>query len=285
MHLAWLDPTESATAAAVEDFHGLLKDIANALFAAGQRSQARDYFELLRDSAYGQDPELLFNLGMCYVNVPDTGAAEDCFLRAIEFDEMAIDARVELARIYENAHEDEEALILVTEAIALQDLQGGPRNQPADISEKMESGTPDADAQPGPRPGHRPGAGVARRYRPKRLVGADQRKREERDRADELSRRYKEVRRLKKDIQSGDRGLIAEWEAAARDLVDDFRSFRKFYTWDKYVKYLGAAKEMVFNAPHQMQPGTSELHKFAERLSKSECCASSRPASLYGVLM
>jgi general transcription factor 3C polypeptide 3 (transcription factor C subunit 4) len=65
--------------------------------------------------------------------------------------------------------------------------------------------------------------------------------------------------------------------AAARDLVDDFRSFRRFYTWDKYVKYLGAANDMVFNAPYQVQSGTSELHQFAERLSRSM-----NPPPIYG---
>lgn len=255
-----------------------MKDIANALYAADQRPLAREYFELLRDSAYGDDPELLFNLGMCYVDILDTGAAEDCFLLAIEFDESAIDARVELARIYEKAHEDEEALILVTEAIALQDIHKGPRSRQANADDKSED-TPTGAARSKPRPARRPAAGVARRYRPKRLVGDDQRKREERDRADELSRRYNDVRRLKQQIQSGDRDLVSAWEAAARDLVDDFRSFRKFYTWDKYVKYLGAANEMVFNAPQQMLPGTSELHMFAERLSKSEFSLSSRLSS------
>ncbi|KAH6661637.1 hypothetical protein F5X68DRAFT_162044 [Plectosphaerella plurivora] len=267
-HLSWLDPTESATAAAVESFPGLARDIANALFEHGAFPRALDYFEMLRDSSCSHDPELLFNLGMCYVNSGDTGAAEDCFLLTIEVDENNIHARVELARIYEQAHEDEEALILVTEAIALQDMRGVPREGGVAA---LEAGLEPVEGErmPRTRPGRKPGTRVARRYRPKRLVGADQRKLEERERADELSRRYKDVRHLKRLIQAGDRTLVSDWMAAARDLVDDFRSFRRFYTWDKYVKYLGAANDMVFNAPYQVQPGTSELHQFAERLSRN----------------
>ncbi|KAG7133577.1 Transcription factor tau subunit sfc4 like protein [Verticillium longisporum] len=96
-------------------------------------------------------------------------------------DDSNIDARIELAKIYEDAREDEEALILVTEAIALQ------------------------------------GAGE-HAYR------------------------------------------------AVRGKTD-----AKFYTWDKYVKYLGASEGIVFNAPMETQygTGTSELHELAERLSRN----------------
>ncbi|PNH36889.1 hypothetical protein VD0004_g9878 [Verticillium dahliae] len=180
-HLLWLDPTESATASAVDDFPGLIRDIADALNSSGDALRALDYYELLRNSVYGQDPDLLLDLGRCHLTKGDTGAAEDCFLLTIQVDDSNIDARIELAKIYEDAREDEEALILVTEAIALQ------------------------------------GAGE-HAYR------------------------------------------------AVRGKTD-----AKFYTWDKYVKYLGASEGIVFNAPMETQygTGTSELHELAERLSRN----------------
>ncbi|CRK28859.1 hypothetical protein BN1708_015340 [Verticillium longisporum] len=188
-------------------------------------------------------------------------------------DDSNIDARIELAKIYEDAREDEEALILVTEAIA---LQGAGEHAYRAVRGKTDAYAADADATTKNRKrphGHNPAPGsvVRPRYRPKRLVAPDQRRREERDRADELSRRHKEVRDLKRGIQEGNRGLIPIWMAAAKDLVDDFRSFRKFYTWDKYVKYLGASEGIVFNAPMETQygTGTSELHELAERLSRN----------------
>ncbi|KAM0281304.1 hypothetical protein ACHAQH_003572 [Verticillium albo-atrum] len=272
-HLSWLDPTESSTATAVQDFPGLIRDIADALYSFGNALRALDYYELLRNSVYGQDPDLLLDLGRCHLIKGDTGAAEDCFLLTIQVDDSNIDARIELARIYEDAREDEEALILVTEAIALQGagqhtyrtIGRGTDILSADETAKATSGKQSLGRKLG-------SASIVRpRYRPKRLVAPDQRRREEHDRADELSRRHKEVRDLKRGIQEGNRGLITTWMAAARDLVDDFRSFRKFYTWDKYVKYLGAADGMVFNAPVETQfgSGTSELHELAERLSRN----------------
>ncbi|KAF3353985.1 hypothetical protein VdG1_00242 [Verticillium dahliae VDG1] len=272
-HLLWLDPTESATASAVDDFPGLIRDIADALNSSGDALRALDYYELLRNSVYGQDPDLLLDLGRCHLTKGDTGAAEDCFLLTIQVDDSNIDARIELAKIYEDAREDEEALILVTEAIA---LQGAGEHAYRAVRGKTDAYAADADATTKNRKrphGHNPAPGsvVRPRYRPKRLVAPDQRRREERDRADELSRRHKEVRDLKRGIQEGNRGLIPIWMAAAKDLVDDFRSFRKFYTWDKYVKYLGASEGIVFNAPMETQygTGTSELHELAERLSRN----------------
>ncbi|KAE9574619.1 hypothetical protein CGMCC3_g9417 [Colletotrichum fructicola] len=220
LHLRWLDPTESATATAVQDFPYLIRDIADELYMVPRISEALDYYELLRHSIYGQDATLLLQLGRCYLARSDLAAAEDCFLVAIQVDETNIDARIELARIYEKAKEEEEALILLSEAAALDRINDGG-NQLED---------------------------------------------EERARADELTRRYEVVRNLKRDIQAGDHSLIPQWMAAAGELVGDFRSFRKFYPWDKYLKFLGAANDVVFSASSRTQSGLSEL---AERLSKN----------------
>ncbi|KAK1595184.1 uncharacterized protein LY79DRAFT_511253, partial [Colletotrichum navitas] len=279
-HLQWLDPTESATATAVEDFPYLIRDIADELFAVQRYSEALDYYELLRHSIYGQDATLLLHLGRCYLTKSDLVAAEDCFLVAIEVDESNIDARIELARIYEKAKEEEEALILVTEAIALQGISddsdqfGDGRGDPGGNLDRSAPGVRASTLGNGNKPRRKretkrgPASSriVRPRYRPKRLIAPDQRMQEERARADELTRRYEVVRNLKKEIQAGDHSLIATWMTAAGELVGEFRSFRKFYPWDKYLKFLGAANDVVFSASSRTQPVLSEL---AERLSKS----------------
>ncbi|TDZ29535.1 Transcription factor tau subunit sfc4 [Colletotrichum trifolii] len=253
LHLQWLDPTESATANAVEDFPYLIRDIADELFAIGRYEEALDYYELL----------------------PET-----CFLMAIEVDETNIDARIELAKIYEKSKEEEEALILVTEAYALQGahdegdhLDAGGIDRVSRAS-RYTPGIRAAHLSRGNKPRRKREAksspinsGVVRpRYRPKRLVPIDQRMQEERARADELTRRYELVRNLKREIQAGHHGLIPSWMTAAGDLVGEFRSFKRFYPWDKYLKFLGAANDVVFSASSRTQPGLSEL---AERLSKN----------------
>ncbi|OLN81800.1 Transcription factor tau subunit sfc4 [Colletotrichum chlorophyti] len=270
-HLQWLDPNESATATAVQDFPYLIRDIADELFYMQRFPEALDYYELLRHSMYGQDATLLLHLGHCYLAKSDLVAAEDCFLVAIQVDESNIDARVELARLYEKAREDEEALILVSEAIALQGIHGGDQfgDGRGDLGGSRTSISANGTKPRRKREYKRrePNNGIVRpRYRPKRLVAPDQRMQEERARADELTRRYEVVRNLKKDIQAGDHSLIPTWMAAAGELVGEFRSFRKFYPWDKYLKFLGAANDMVFSASSRTQPGLSEL---AERLSRN----------------
>ncbi|TDZ23024.1 Transcription factor tau subunit sfc4 [Colletotrichum orbiculare MAFF 240422] len=280
LHLQWLDPTESATANAVEDFPYLIRDIADELFAIGRYEEALDYYELLRHSLHGQDATLLLHLGRCYLTRSDLAAAETCFLMAIEVDETNIDARIELAKIYEKSKEEEEALILVTEAYALQGAHGEGDHLDAggiDRVSRASRYTPGIRAAHLSR-GNKPrrkreaksspiNSGVVRpRYRPKRLVPIDQRMQEERARADELTRRYELVRNLKREIQAGHHGLIPSWMTAAGDLVGEFRSFKRFYPWDKYLKFLGAANDVVFSASSRTQPGLSEL---AERLSKN----------------
>ncbi|KAF0315356.1 RNA polymerase III transcription factor tfiiic [Colletotrichum asianum] len=274
LHLRWLDPTESATATAVQDFPYLIRDIADELYMVPRISEALDYYELLRHSIYGQDATLLLQLGRCYLARSDLAAAEDCFLVAIQVDETNIDARIELARIYEKAKEEEEALILLSEAAALDRINDG-ENQLEDVSGDLNRSRGRASAlsdaiKPRRKRDQRrrpTNNGVVRaRYRPRKLVAPDQRLQEERARADELTRRYEVVRNLKRDIQAGDHSLIPQWMAAAGELVGDFRSFRKFYPWDKYLKFLGAANDVVFSASSRTQSGLSEL---AERLSKN----------------
>ncbi|KAF6843688.1 RNA polymerase III transcription factor tfIIIc [Colletotrichum musicola] len=280
LHLQWLDPTESATATAIEDFPYLIRDIADELFIVQRYSEALDYYELLRHSVYVEDATLLLQLGRCYLSKSDHMAAEDCFLVAIKVDESNIDARVELAGIYEKNREEEEAFILANEVMVLQgvnnaceefdDTYGGDgvhRNGTISQNRALAS-TKGAKSRRKREPRQKPANGgvVRPRYRPKRLVAPDQRLQEERARADELARRYEVVRNLKRDIQAGENSLVPAWMSAAGELVGEFRSFRKFYPWDKYLKFLGAANDVVFSASSRTQPGLSEL---VERLSKN----------------
>lgn len=127
-------------------------------------------------------------------------------------------------------------------------------------------------AQGGARAGRVPGrmrgapSGVIpRRYRPKRLVDPARRRQEEVERARRLSTQFVNVQELKARIRDGDESAVPEWMAAARELIDDFRSYRKFYSWDNYLKFLGRANDGV----QIHQPGEeSGLDAIRQRLSK-----------------
>ncbi|KAI9167310.1 Protein VTS1 [Paramyrothecium foliicola] len=275
-HLSWLDPLEQPTADFSSDYPFLAYDIATELARCGEATPALRYFELLRTLPGDPDATIPLQMGRCYLVIGEQSAAEECFLAAIDADEDNIDARIELANMYEKAKEDEEALILAAEAMALRDAQNrgiddGTSGPPG--TRRASAGQPkNRAARPrAPRAPRVPGAlskdhVVPRRYRPKRLAGADRRRQDEQARALKLSQQYEVVRDLRRQINSGREDLVSAWMESSKELVDDFRSLKKFYTWDKYLHFLN--KRSSLENPPVDQP-QNELSLMYERLTRS----------------
>ena len=236
---------------------------------------AIQYFELLRNAPGDPDAGVMLQLGRCYLDSGDQARAEEYFLAALDADEDNIEARIELANMYEKARDEEEALIFTAEAMALR-----ARDQPADDN-GFESGPGGMLPSIAPTSWafrRRPrGDGtrrttistraptIPRRYRAKRLADADKRQKDEQARALKLSRQYQIVQELKQRIAAGHEELVSEWMASSKELIDDFRSLKRFYTWDKYLHFLqpnGAVQQET-----QARKDT-ELSQMYERLTR-----------------
>ncbi len=118
------------------------------------------FFEPLLSIPDVLDSAALLATGRCYLDAGDKRQAEECFGAAIDVDESndeaSIDARYELAKMYEAAREEQEAYILVNEALRLQQAhdEAEGENDEEDMGEYQGS---DDDAR------NRPGTGAARR--------------------------------------------------------------------------------------------------------------------------
>lgn len=269
-HLSYLEPDDQHTKDFIIDFPSVAYDLADEIARSDLPSAAVKFFEIFRDTTDGPDPAIFLQLGRCYLAVGEQSRAEESFLAAIDADQDSIDARIELANMYENAKEDEEALILAAEAMALRDAHG------LTVDSARTQTQAQRNAQDGKGVRARPAnmvteTGLAskkhmipRRYRPKRLAGPDKRRQDEQARAIKLSQQYEVVRNLKRQIDDGSEELIHEWMEASRDLVDEFRSLKRFYTWDKYLRFLGSGSSV------QNQQPANELSLMYERLSRSK---------------
>lgn len=293
-HLSQLGPAEQHTQDFILDFPFLVYDLADELARCGRAALGIEYLEILRSVPGDPDAVLLLQLGRCYLATGEQPAAEECFLAAIDADEDSIDARIELANMYEGAKEDEEALILATEAMALreaQDMGSGPDAAAAGLSAGGSSirrgrrSSPatqlrglrrrrNVDPAESTRVPGRPR--LPRRYRPKRLAGPDRRRQDEEARAVKLSRQFDVVRGLKQQISTGRHDLVPAWLASSGELFDDFRSLKKFYTWDKYLLFLDPRRKL--DVPQASQPG-SELLRMYERLTRCKFLLALVPAS------
>ncbi|KAK3504725.1 hypothetical protein B0T13DRAFT_14442 [Neurospora crassa] len=248
-HLTSLNPLADTAVEDFYDFPDCLKDIGNALLDNESPAKALQYFSLyekIADQAgdISMDADILVSLGRCHMALGDKSAAEERFIAAIEDDEDNIEARVCLANMYEHVSDREgreEAFLLVRDAMNLEANQY-TLDQEGNLVPKRKRRRATGPRKPRkPRDPNRPrDPNNPKKYVPRRLINAEKRKQVDLERTKVATKNYEIVQELQeRAFHSDDSEAIQNWTRAARDLVEDFRSFKEFYPWDKYVKYLG----------------------------------------------
>ncbi len=263
MHLKVLDPTTETALNDFMDFPDCLKEIASALLDGGRPEDSLRYVTLYKEiSVVGGevavDADLLVIQGRCHMELGDKPAAEECLIAAIEDDNDHIEARIQLANMYEGEQEQEgreEAFLLIRQALNLEAKgtrrRGGKRGRRGPYGPRK------------PREGKEGEPKRRSRYVPRRLLNAEKRKQQDLEMTAEATKNYQVMMEAKERLESGDESAIAAWMKAAKELVDDFRSYKEFYPWEKYIKYLGYGGNVILNgAPSR----NSKLAAMAERL-------------------
>lgn len=308
-HLEWIPLAGHQNASVHEYFEDspfVIKDLANQLFENKQIEQALGFYEFYERLLAGEaDPEVLVHKGKCFLELQDQQTAEDLFIQALEADDDNIDARYELAQLYEAHQEKEEAFVLVNEALRLAhnleeedrfdkdwNMDGEESLNPAE-AKALQRRRIRRKVMREKKAGRRPKR--AKRQYLRRMVGGAKREMYEQNVAESFRTKYQKVQELRSRIAGGDLDAEEEWMAAAGDLVDDFRSFKEFYPWDKYLSFMGygsffkenvrrnegqQASEPVQQDGGRAREGTragtvapqgqEELAAMAERLQKSK---------------
>ncbi|KAI1176338.1 hypothetical protein F4777DRAFT_547312 [Nemania sp. FL0916] len=273
-HLHHLEPMGSNGEHLLSNEPYLLVDIASALYESDLRAMALRFFEPLLSVPDVLDSAALLAAGRCYLEAGDKRQAEECFGTAIDADESndeaSIDARYELAKMYEAAREEQEAYILVNEAIGLQrahdeaedendmddmdDYQGSDddvRSRPGisaagrERSRKQRASRPlksTSSRKPVRKPALDENGREVRRPRPRRKVFArtEEVTLEEKRRAEKLAAAWRSIHNARETVASDtELGPSYTFMQAAKELVDDFRSCKGFYSWEKYLIHLG----------------------------------------------
>ncbi|KAK9790446.1 putative Transcription factor tau subunit sfc4 [Seiridium cardinale] len=269
-HLEFLDPADINDSDDDSQQSELFLEVASTLYETKRLTKALPFYEPLRQQEDLLDALSLFRAGKCYLEIEDRRQAEECFTAALDFDDtpsdVRINARYELARMYEAARKNEEALYLLEEAMGIereQKEESGasgvepPRREarpriirnlaPKPILERppQEPRPPRERKPPGLRKPRQAGEGKQPRERSSRtrplLFALDEdRKLEEERRSAYLAEKWSVVREERLNSEHGP-GMA--WMAAAKTLVDDFRSFKAFYPWDRYLAQMGLKKD------------------------------------------
>ncbi|ESZ97604.1 hypothetical protein SBOR_2005 [Sclerotinia borealis F-4128] len=261
-HFEYLKTSDYNGQGLTEDFPHLFEEVADNLSQKGYHRDALDFYLPLAPGTGTEGASLQFKMGKCWLGEETDKEAELCFQNAVQMEEDNIPARMELARLYERLNEREQSFMYVNEIIAIRRAQ----RQLEDAEGETKSF--DAESSKKPRKKHVSFASIRRpqsRYVPRRLLDPAERLKEEAARAEHLQSQYSTMKAELERMRAGESTATHMWMEAAEDLIDDFRGFKTFYPWDKYVKFLGYSHDDKFQAETKLE---TDLTEMADRLSK-----------------
>ena len=238
-HLEWLRPFENSEEGEISDYASLFRQTADQLVEGGLYARALDFYQLLRRAPDAVDASLLIQLGRCFVRLENYKEAEESFQSAIQIDAKNVDARVEMARMLEQMDEPERAFELINEVMILRKKAGNssikePPRKKRKYVRKVKTGIEKASPR---KQDSRPDKGREAQFQnqgteSKHATGdiTDQ---------EQLRAQLLRLRKHRDGMRNGDVEAIEIWMEGAGTLTDDFRSFKAFYPWDKYILFDG----------------------------------------------
>lgn len=242
----------------IVDYSDLFRDVADGLFGAKLFETAIVFYTVLQDRLDQEDVSISLQLGQCYLKTEQEASAEECFHRAAQIDGDNVDARMHLAKIYERQGDQEQAFVYVNEVMAIQRRDAPPARAPRRRGRK--AGQPKVIV-------HR-----AAKPRPLRIqqraTDAEARRQQEEAHSKRLQQKYAIMRAEHSNMLAGHESSMVAWMEAAKEMIDDFRGFRAFFPWDKYVRFMGYSSRA--KADTGAEPVDNDVATMAERLSKSE---------------
>lgn len=197
------------------------------MFVSEQYADAIGYLESAQNGLEDLDEELLLTLARCYTQQKYLAAAIGALEQVLASNSESIDARVQLAEIYEEKGDNRSAFEHISEVIRL-------RKYAATIQ---------------PSPYHKGRLKTAKK--PRTLTKAQKVPAISKEETQELARQrdshiratHQTLKIVEETMQHGIEGATNAWLEAAIVLIADFRNNRVFYPPDKFIKFLGYSTE------------------------------------------
>jgi general transcription factor 3C polypeptide 3 (transcription factor C subunit 4) len=262
-HLDYFSYSGKAEHSYIIEYQLLYSDVAEYFMAKGSYQKAIYFFQQLKRVPELTSPSILINIAKCFQSQGLDFMTEDYFSRAIDIDEDNTEARLELAKMCETLGRDEQAFMYVNEVIAIKRNAQRIAPPPPKKAYRRRGGLPELSPEPVE------SVIVFKkkaRYRPRKSDQAEQ-LREEMARINELQAEHQIVRTELDSMRAGDVESVQRWMEAARNMIDDFRSFKLFYPWDKYARFLGYSKNSRMEPEAPLDPSLAAM---ADRLSQSK---------------
>lgn len=225
-HFNWLEPDKSTSNPKISDYPDLFRAAADSLHQLNLYSEALTFYRALQALPEQTEPYLQMQMGICYLALGSYTEAEACFQMTIQVDEGNIEARVQLAKLYEQLNEQQQAFIYISEIMNLRRRHDPNIKLQSDLTTKTNSFVPEYGR-------------TRSLHKSRKLVDPRERRRQEDQHAARLQELYSVVLLHQNSMRTGQDASSFVWMEAARELIEDFRGFKTLYPWDKYVHFLG----------------------------------------------
>ncbi len=233
-----------------------------------------EFYEPLTDIPEEATADLYLQLAHCFKGQKLQAQAEKYFQTTIQLDENNIEARMELAKMYESLGEQEQAFIYVNEVMMIQNRQSAQpmKQRKRGRRPKVDESAPVQSKETSGHGSDDEGAALMKEHRHKkqRLADPVAKMEEEASRAEQLQCQYRTLRSQHEAMLNGNPEAAQVWMKAARDLTDDFRGVRSFYPFEKYVHFVGyKKKESRAGADVPLDEATAMAERLSQRLFTS----------------
>jgi general transcription factor 3C polypeptide 3 (transcription factor C subunit 4) len=207
--------------------------IAEILFEKKRFKDALPFYNAVKQVPGQNSAELCIQIGKCLVREDDSKGAEQVLREACLLDQSNIEARVELARMYENMDEADQAHVYVNQILQLQKA-----NRPKVTRQRLDpiSNQLQPILAPAPPPSQQRSIVPMTKDASAKLrkaKKADEKVLDREVQAMQLREYYLILKESMDRMRSGSQSATDSWMDAARGLTEDFRSCVAFYPWDR----------------------------------------------------
>lgn len=249
-------------------YDDLFREAADALRAAGLYQDALHYYEPLQENSQSVTASYLSDLAYCYQESGLQAEAVDCYQTIIGSGDLSVDIRPQLTALGKEHGGSERADQL------LEQLSLAERQRPQLVVESVESNIEaegpsfDSTAMLASRP-----KSAFKPHAHERAKRQREQEQQERNRDNRMYNQFLNLQALTEKSRRGDKMARSSWMAAAKFLIQDFRSNSIFYPTDKFMRFLGYTSEARASsaAAKPSQTSTRAQHhnvRFDDQLSK-----------------
>ena len=293
-HLSWLNEDPSTLQTNVEDYPDLFREAASALKKVGLYQEALKYYEPLLASKAYSDTEFLLGTGNCMLECGQDDTALNLFEEAKRADASNVEARLQLARLY-NAKglvakartNAQEAVTLGRQNLVRAQRRRYERREQREQRERAEKelklahnlkfsklkskprganpGIPlwregtskqSIPVQDGPKPAKKADKEVKKKAAAE--AAATAKAAAAKDKLADMEVKYSALLLLQEEVRAGHSEARDEWLDVADDMIRDFRSNRIFFPPERYIIFDGSEGGFRRHAHRRALPGTAE---------------------------